>query len=133
MQYISPFVFNGFRFLVGGLTLLPVFILRKKRDDNTTANFKKTLIIGCAAGLLVFFGATFQQLGLVYTSAGKAGFITGLYVIIVPVLGVFWGDKAPISIWVGAVLAVIGLYLLSVTEGLNIISSDGMVLIGAFF
>jgi len=133
MQYISPFVFNGFRFLVGGLTLLPVIILRKKRDDNTTASFKKTLIIGCAAGLLIFFGATFQQLGLVYTSAGKAGFITGLYVIIVPILGVFWGDKAPISIWVGAVLALIGLYLLSATEGLNIASGDGMVLIGAFF
>lgn len=133
MQHISPFLFNGFRFLIGGLTLLPVIILRSKRDDNTTANIKQTMLIGCAAGLLLFFGATFQQFGLVYTSAGKAGFITGLYVIIVPILGIFWGDKAPISIWVGALLAVIGLFLLSVTEGLNIASGDGMVLIGAFF
>lgn len=133
MQHISPFLFNGFRFLIGGLTLLPVIILRSKRDDNTTANIKQTMLIGCAAGLLLFFGATFQQFGLVYTSAGKAGFITGLYVIIVPILGIFWGDKAPISIWVGALLAVIGLFLLSATEGLNIASGDGMVLIGAFF
>ncbi len=113
--------------------MLPVIILRSKRDDNTTANIKQTMLIGCAAGLLLFFGATFQQFGLVYTSAGKAGFITGLYVIIVTILGIFWGDKAPISIWVGAVLAVIGLYLLSATEGLKIASGDGLVLIGSFF
>ncbi|MFV1949650.1 MAG: DMT family transporter [Anaerolineales bacterium] len=133
MQVIGPFMFNGFRFLIGGLTLLPVIFLRRKRVDESPASTKQILLIGCAAGLLLFFGATFQQLGLVYTTAGKAGFITGLYVIIVPLLGIIWGDKAPISTWLGAVLAVIGLYLLSATKGLNIASGDGMVLIGAFF
>ena len=133
MQHLSPFIFNGFRFLIGGITLIPVIIFRGKRVDETSGSIKQILLIGCAAGLLLFFGATYQQLGLVYTSAGKAGFITGLYVIIVPLLGIIWGDKAPNRTWLGAVLAVIGLYLLSATEGLNIAAGDGMVLIGAFF
>ena len=133
MQQIGPFIFNGFRFLIGGLTLLPVIIFRRKRVDESSASTKQILLIGCAAGLLVFFGATFQQLGLVYTTAGKAGFITGLYVIIVPLLGIIMGDKAPKNTWLGAVLAVIGLYLLSATDGLSIAAGDGMVLIGAFF
>ncbi len=97
MQQIGPFIFNGFRFLIGGLTLLPVIIFRRKRVDESPASTKQILLIGCAAGLLLFFGATFQQLGLVYTTAGKAGFITGMYVIIVPILGIMWGNKAPIS------------------------------------
>lgn len=65
--------------------------------------------MGCVAGLFLFFGATFQQLGLVYTTAGKAGFVTGLYVIIGPLLGMIWGDRAPAQTWLGAVFAVIGL------------------------
>ena len=68
--------------------------------------------------IIPVFGATFQELGLVYTNAGKAGFVTGLYVIIVPLLGMIWGDRAPAQTWLGALFAVIGLYLLSATQGL---------------
>jgi len=95
MQELGPYIFNGFRFLVGALTLIPIIFIRKKRNSGDKADLKKTLIIGSAAGLFLFFGATFQQLGLVYTTAGKAGFVTGLYVIIVPFLGMIWGDRAP--------------------------------------
>ena len=133
MQQIGPFIFNGFRFLIGGLTLLPVIIIRRKRGNQSSGNLKLTLLIGCGAGLLLFSGATFQQLGIVSTTAGKAGFITGLYVIIVPILGIFWGDKAPITTWLGALLAVVGLYLLSATKGIGILPGDGLVLIGAVF
>ena len=136
MQYIGPFIFNGFRFLIGGLTLLPVIILRGKGDDETTASIKQTLVIGCAAGLLIFFGATFQQLGLVYTSAGKAGFITGLSTIIVPFLAWFVFKK-PLSlrIWIAVILSVIGMAFLLLegeTTG-GIIIGDILVLICAFF
>ncbi len=133
MQELGPYIFNGFRFLVGALTLVPIIIIRKKRNPADKDDLKKTLIIGSAAGLFLFFGATFQQLGLVYTTAGKAGFVTGLYVIIVPLLGMIWGDRAPIQTWLGAVFAVIGLYFLSATQGLRLASGDSYVLLGAFF
>lgn len=133
MQELGPYIFNGFRFLVGALTLVPVSIFRKKRNPGDEADLKKTLIIGSAAGLFLFFGATFQQLGLVHTTAGKAGFVTGLYVIIVPLLGMIWGDRAPVQTWLGAVLAVIGLYFLSATQGLKLALGDSYVLLGAFF
>ena len=133
MQELGPFIFNGFRFLVGALTLVPVIIIRKKRNPGDKADLKKTLIIGSAAGLFLFFGATFQQLGLVHTTAGKAGFVTGLYVIIVPLMGWIWGDRAPVQTWLGAVLAVIGLYFLSATEGLKLALGDSYVLLGVFF
>jgi len=71
---------------------LPIIIFRNKKYPIADPDYKKTLIVGCVAGLFLFFGATFQQLGLVYTTAGKAGFVTGLYVIIVPLLGMIWGD-----------------------------------------
>ena len=82
----------------------------------------------------MFLGASFQQVGMVYTDAGKAGFITGLYVVLVPVIGIFWGHRTTSSVWYGVILAVAGLYLLSVTEKLSeIVSGDVLVLIGAFF
>jgi drug/metabolite transporter (DMT)-like permease len=94
----------------------------------------KTILFGGAAlGLALFSGASLQQIGLVYTTAGKAGFITGLYVIIVPLLGLFWRQQPKIGTWIGAILAAIGLYFLSVTEEFTIELGDLLVLIGAFF
>lgn len=133
MQELGPYIFNGFRFLVGALTLVPIIVVRKKRNPGNNADFKKTLLIGSAAGLFLFFGATFQQLGLVYTTAGKAGFVTGLYVIMVPLLGMIWGDRAPVQTWLGAVFAVVGLYFLSATQGLKLDQGDSYVLLGALF
>jgi drug/metabolite transporter (DMT)-like permease len=88
---------------------------------------------GSALGLALFSGASLQQIGLVYTTAGKAGFITGLYVIIVPLLGLFWRQQPKVGTWIGAVLAAVGLYFLSVTEEFTIELGDLLVLIGAFF
>jgi drug/metabolite transporter (DMT)-like permease len=132
LQELGPFIFNGFWFLVVALTLLPVIVIRNKRDPKGESDLKKILIIGRAAGLFMFFGATFQQLGLVYTSAGKAGFVTGLYVIIVPLLGIIWGDRAPVQTWVSAIFAVIGLHFLSETQGLRLALGDSYVLLGFF-
>jgi drug/metabolite transporter (DMT)-like permease len=88
---------------------------------------------GLLAGCALFMGASLQQIGLVYTTAGKAGFITGLYVVIVPILGLIWKQKTSAGTWIGAFLAAIGLYLLSVTEKFTIARGDSLVLIGAFF
>lgn len=133
MQQMGPYIFNGFRFLIGALTLVPVILIRKKTVIEQKGDLNKTLLIGAAAGLFLFFGATFQQLGLVFTTAGKAGFITGLYVVIVPILGMLWGDRGPLNTWLGAILAVVGLYFLSATRGLVFAPGDGFVLIGACF
>jgi len=133
MQQMGPYIFNGFRFLIGALTLVPVILVRKKFVVVEKRDSKKILLIGAVAGLFLFFGATFQQLGLVFTTAGKAGFITGLYVVIVPLLGMLWGDRGSLYSWLGAVVAVVGLYFLSASRGLVFAPGDGFVLIGACF
>ncbi len=133
MQQMGPYIFNGFRFFIGALTLVPIILIRKQTGASQKGNLNRTLLVGAVAGLFLFFGATFQQLGLVYTTAGKAGFITGLYVVIVPLLGMMWGDRGSLFTWLGAILAVIGLYILSASRGMVFAPGDGFVLIGACF
>jgi len=133
MQQMGPYLFNGFRFFIGALTLLPIILIRKQTGAAQNDDLKRTLTLGAVAGIILFFGATFQQLGLVYTTAGKAGFITGLYVVIVPLLGMVWGDRGSLFTWLGAILAVVGLYFLSSSQGTVIAPGDGFVLIGACF
>jgi drug/metabolite transporter (DMT)-like permease len=138
MDYVGPFTFNGIRFAIGSLSLLPLVLLshgQRTPSDNILppAGLKTILLGGGALGLALFAGASLQQIGLVYTTAGKAGFITGLYVIIVPILGLIWRQQPKIGTWIGAFLAAIGLYFLSVTEQFTIALGDLLVLIGAFF
>jgi drug/metabolite transporter (DMT)-like permease len=118
--------------------LLPLVLLsrgQRTSSDNILppAGLKTILLGGGALGLALFAGASLQQIGLVYTTAGKAGFITGLYVIIVPILGLVWRQQPKIGTWMGAFLAAFGLYFLSVTEQFTIDLGDLLVLIGAFF
>lgn len=82
--------------------------------------------------MLVFGGASFQQVGIVYTTAGKAGFITGLYVIIVPIMGLLWKQRTHLFTWIGAILAVTGLYFLSIKGNFSVNKGDFIVLAGAF-
>ncbi len=133
MRQVGPYLFNGFRFLLGAATLIPVMLIRGRRLSSVHVTWDKTIKVGIASGFFLFFGATFQQLGLVYTTAGKAGFITGLYILIVPLMGMIWGDRTPLQTWFGAVLAVGGLYFLSMTSGFKFAPGDGFVLVGAFF
>ncbi len=137
MEHVGPLTFNGVRFALGALVLLPL-ALRVEDEPayqplQSLEGTPSWLWGGVIAGLVLFLGATMQQVGLVYTTAGKAGFITGLYVIIVPVLGLFLGQRMAWSGWLGAVLATVGLYLLSVTESLRFAPGDLWVLLGAFF
>ena len=138
MDYVGPFTFNGIRFAVGSLSLLPLVLISREQPASSRQILpypgRKTIFLGGAAlGLALFSGASLQQIGLVYTTAGKAGFITGLYVIIVPILGLFWKQQPKIGTWIGAILAAIGLYFLSVTEQFTIELGDLLVLVGAFF
>ncbi len=136
MDYVGPFTFNALRFALGSLSLLPVIWLLQKRQATKIPqkkSHKSVLIWGIIAGGVLFAGASLQQAGMVYTTAGKAGFITGLYVVIVPLLGLFWKQRPSIGTWLGAILAAVGLYFLSITNEFTISIGDLLVLISAFF
>ena len=138
MDYIGPFTFNSARSILGGIVLIPViYVLYKKRKEEISQGKeviqnKKTLIIGgICCGFFLMLGSSLQQIGIQYTTAGKAGFITALYILIVPILGLAVGKKAGIKVWIGVVLAVIGLYFLSMTSGLSIAKGDFYILLGS--
>ncbi len=137
MDHIGPFTFNAVRFALGSLPMLPLIALARRRRIGGYAPdrppLRGLLLSGLAAGALLYGGASLQQLGIVHTTAGKAGFITGLYVIIVPILGLLWKMHPGPSVWAGAVLGIVGLFLLSVTEHFTIGLGDSLVLAGAFF
>ena len=138
MDFVGPFTFNGIRFAIGSLSLLPLVLISRGQPTATQrilppVGWKTIIFGGSALGLALFAGASLQQIGLVYTTAGKAGFITGLYVIIVPILGLVWRQQPKVGTWIGALLAAFGLYFLSVTEQFTIELGDLLVLVGAFF
>ncbi|MBD3308992.1 EamA family transporter, partial [candidate division KSB3 bacterium] len=133
MDYVGPFTFNGIRFALGALSLLPLLYVNQRHMRAEITPLKTVLVGGALAGSALFIAVSLQQIGLVYTTAGKAGFITGLYVVIVPLLGLFWRQNTTFGTWLGAVLAAIGLYLLSVTGTFTIAFGDLLVVISAFF
>ncbi len=135
MEHLGPLTYNGCRFGLGGLSLLAFQILRtRNRPSNPDPAVRKNLAVaGLWVGLALFAGATFQQMGLVWTTAGKGGFITGLYVVLIPIIGLFLGHRISLSIWIGAALALAGLYFLCITDAVRIDRGDGSVLTGTFF
>ena len=141
MDYIGPFTFNSLRCFLGGIVLLPVIGVmgRRKKTEGTEVQgdeanrIGKTLWIGgLLCGLALAAASSLQQIGLVYTSAGKAGFITALYILIVPVLGLFLGRRAGGKTWAGVGLAVVGMYFLCMKEGFSIAYGDVLMIICAF-
>jgi len=127
MRDVGPFAFNAARFAVGALALVPV--LGRQRLAATSWDDVRG---GAVLGLLVFVAAGLQQLGLVWTTAGKAGFITGLYIVIVPLLmALVWRESAGWCSWLGASLGAGGLFFLSVEAGLRLAPGDGWVLASA--
>jgi drug/metabolite transporter (DMT)-like permease len=135
MDYIGPFSFGASRFLLGTVVLLPVIYVRRKQNRKkgiAPADMKTTWIGGICCGLALCAASTLQQVGIQYTTVGKAGFITTLYIIIVPILGIFLKKKVPGKVWPCAVLAAIGMYLLCMSESLQIGKGDVLVFICAF-
>ena len=136
METMGPFLFSGVRFLIGVVALSPVvWYLSKKPQQSHKAEVsaKKLILAGTVAGLLLFGGISFQQVGLQYTTAGKAGFITGLYIFFVPLIGLFLGQRTGSGTWLGATIALFGLYLLTIKEDFTIAEGDLLQLICAVF
>lgn len=130
MDYLGPHSFNAGRFLLGALSLVPLWFLMGK----TRLPQGRTLLFGgLAAGTIMFGGFSFQQIGLQYTTAGNAGFITGMYIVLVPLVGIFLGQRTNLQTWSGVILALLGLYSLSVGPDFKVGYGDMLELIGAFF
>ncbi len=135
MDAIGPFLYTGLRFALAVVVLLPIIHWLEKRNRQTApvAKLNRQLLRGgVLMGLALALGINLQQVGLLFTTVTNSGFITGLYVIVVPLLGLFIGHKTSLGIWLGACLAVVGMFLLSVGEGFVVASGDWLQLAGAF-
>jgi len=133
MEHIGPFTFNGIRFLLGSASLLPLIIYMRYRKKDSSAKSVNIIQGSLLAGIVLFIGASLQQAGMVYTTAGKAGFITGFYVILVPLIGIFIGQHITRILWLGALIALAGLYMLTINGPLVLQKGDMLILLSAFF
>ena len=137
-NYMEPFTFNSARNFLGFLVLIPLVIIKLKKPELFSGKKEKividkkiTIIGGICCGLALAAAGMFQQYGVKYTTVGKAGFITTLYIILTPIFGLLLGKKCHFTVWIGAVGAVAGLYMLCITDGLSFSPGDILVLICA--
>jgi drug/metabolite transporter (DMT)-like permease len=142
MDYIGVYTLGAFRFLLGALTLIPVMVLLTKMEQkkqlesmNMYGGFrdKNIYIGGILCGIALFAAASFQQIGLQYTTAGKAGFLTSLEIVLVAVITIFVNRRAQINTLLGVLLAIIGMYLLCMVEGFYLEKGDAYELAGVVF
>lgn len=137
MGSIGPFLYSALRMLIGSVTLCVMLLVNDKLHgkvsvDKTSQPDKTLYIGGIVTGILMFFAANLQQIGLVYTNAGKTAFITALYVLLVPIIGILLKHKTNINNWIGAVIGAVGLYFLCVTTQFTVTTGDVIVFIGSF-
>lgn len=132
MEHIGPFLYTGLRFLLGCLVVLPLVLLARPQANAEGRRFSKSMLTGSILlGLVLTLGINLQQIGLMFTTVTNSGFITGLYVILVPIFGLFIGMRSGIGTWGGATIALIGMLLLSVNEEYRVASGDWLQLLGA--
>ncbi len=136
-DYVGAFTFNGIRFALGAISLIPVIFIFEKKDKDNKIHMQKmsvTFKTGLVAGVILFTASALQQIGIEITgSAGRASFLTGLYTVLVPIFGIFLGKRTTFNVWIGAVLAVVGMFLICVNEKWQIGLGDTVLLIGAVF
>ena len=130
---LGPMTFNGLRFSLGCVSLIPLILWRKKNFPVSDRKAKLPYKACLGAGIFLFAGAALQQIGLQYTSSANSGFITGFYILFVPVLGMCFGHKAKRSLWAGMLVCLIGFYLMSVTGNFVVSKGDWLTLLSAAF
>lgn len=139
MRYIEPFTYNALRTLLGGVVLLPIIFLFRKYDNKkensnkNTSSIKVTIFGGLSCGVFLFIASSLQQSGISLTTAGKAGFITALYIIFVPLIQLLLYRKLNVIIWICVFIAAVGFYLLCINEGFHIGKGDWLILCCALF
>ncbi|MEI8094980.1 MAG: DMT family transporter [Spirochaetales bacterium] len=134
LDHIGAFTFNGLRFALGALSLLPLTLLLKPSGiTKVQAGWKSAFLPGLLAGVVLFAAANLQQVGLIWTTAGKAAFLTGFYILLVPLFGLFLKRRGHLGVWIGAALGLVGLYFLSVSAAFTVEPGDLLELAGAVF
>lgn len=126
MDYVGAFTYGAARFLLGGLALIPLALARPCEKRKR----RKSLLAGLPCGLALFAGTSLQQLGLKTVSAGKAGFLSAMYIVLVPVLGLFIGQKVKARVWISAALGAVGLYLLCTGGADGSVSAGDLLVLG---
>lgn len=142
LNYVGPFTFNSVRSFLGGMVLIPcIFLINRHTQDKldtevdlqkTPGGKKKLVVGGVLCGIALAIASSLQQIGIGYTTVGKAGFITALYIIIVPLLGLFLKRRVSLTVWISVALALAGMYFLCIKEGFSVGYGDIMVLLCAF-
>ena len=144
MEYLGPFTYNGVRSVLGGLVLLPCIALLGRiqgqsgaetgsvQGQSGAAGRKQLLTGGLCCGIVLFVASNFQQFGIQYTTVGKAGFITAMYIVIVPLLGLLVHRKVGLQVWIGVLFGIAGLYLLCMKDSFRLEKGDALVLVCAF-
>jgi drug/metabolite transporter (DMT)-like permease len=137
MEYVGPFAFNGIRFILGSLSLVPLILFRSRHAQKTSGthqdSYKKLLIYSLSAGTCLFIAVILQQIGIMFTTAGNAGFITGIYVVLTPIFGIFLGRKTGPATWLGSVFTLSGLYFICAVGKQGFNPGDIIVLASAIF
>jgi len=137
MEYVGPFAFNGIRFILGSISLIPLILFRLRavkantESSGTAASPKTFLLYSLLAGICLFIAVILQQFGIMFTTAGNAGFITGLYVVLTPIFGIFLGRKTGPATWLGSVLTLAGLYFLSAAGHLDAINPGDIITVAS--
>lgn len=135
MEYMDPFTFNGVRSLIGAGSLLVFLLVRSvvSKGSRQKTDWRLTLRAGLLCGIALTIASTLQQFGIAYTTVGKAGFITTLYIIFVPMAGALFGKRPSGVVWVAAFMAAVGMYLLCMSENFSISFGDVLVFLCALF
>lgn len=134
---MPPFYFNAVRFAIGTLALLPVLYYIEKTKvprafEEQKTNLKEEYFLGLLTGFFIFSGSACQQIGIAYTTVGNAAFLTACYIIIVPFFSIFLRQKLGLNIWIATILTLIGLYFLTVQDGLTFAFGDLIIFLGSF-
>lgn len=120
LEHVGPFTFNAVRCAVGGIVLIPVILMNNKKAKRSgpveKGSTKQLVLGGVLCGLILCVASAFQQFGLMHTTVGKSGFITALYIVLVPIIGVFFKKRASLLVWISVVIAVVGMYFLCINE-----------------
>ena len=132
MDHIGAFTFNGARFFLGCLVLLPILIWRYCVKKRPIKEPKKLIKGGSYCGIILFVAASLQQISIQFTQVGKAGFLTALYIIFVPILGIMMKKRCSHYVWAGVFLSLVGFYLLSIQSSFSINRADILLLLSAF-
>ena len=143
MEFVGPFTFAGVRYTIGGIVLIPVILIKDKflskpelsntrSKEDKEKDLKRLLKASIICGVCLTVASNLQQVGMQYTTVGKSGFLTALYIIIVPIIGVFMKNRPGVNVWIAACMSVIGLYLLCMKESFSLNKGDLLELLCAF-